>query len=109
MFYLTAVKDITKALEAFCVSLNQLIRPLVSWKKKQLIFESITSKQLFQLTESLPFFSQSITHVNVNFDCFYPQQTMTEVGCLFAKTAQGKDTRESALCVTLQLQNLFDQ
>lgn len=30
MFYLTAVRDITEALEAFCVSLNQLIRPLVS-------------------------------------------------------------------------------
>lgn len=30
VFYLTAVRDITEALEAFCVSLNQLIRPLVS-------------------------------------------------------------------------------
>ncbi len=30
MFYLTAVRDITGALEAFCVSLNQLIKPLVS-------------------------------------------------------------------------------
>lgn len=30
MFFLTAVKDITKALEAFCVLLNQLKRPLVS-------------------------------------------------------------------------------
>lgn len=37
MFYLTAVKDITKALEARCVSSNQLIRPSVSRKKKQLM------------------------------------------------------------------------
>lgn len=49
MFYLTAVKDITEALEAFCVLLNQLTRPLVSTTRG--VFEEITSKQLFHLTD----------------------------------------------------------
>lgn len=34
MLLLTAVRDITQALDAFCVLLNQLTEPLVSWKKK---------------------------------------------------------------------------
>lgn len=37
MLLLTAVRDITQALDTFCVLLNQLIGPLVFWKIKQLV------------------------------------------------------------------------
>lgn len=71
MFYLTAVKDITKALEARCVSSNQLIRPSVSRKKKQLMiffFRVLLANSCFPGLIFLFFFPLKYYERPVNFD-----------------------------------------
>lgn len=108
MFYLTAVKDITKALEAFCVTLNQLIGPLVSWKKKQLMnfWRVLLANSCFSGL-IFPLFSEALRVSTWTLTSFIPNKAWQQraAGCqnsprqrtssLFLKTG-----RHSAQCVT---------